>query len=90
MPTKLRQAHGGTKALDLRHDLRCAFWYWNRGELTLADWWCSLQGVAAHAVWSWSDAMPMAGTPGARRARCFPAPAAVVRPLNHKESRCDR
>ena len=60
LPARLEQHYTGAKCLDLRHDLQSAWWYWRRGELTLGDWWRSLRGVRAHAVWSWSDPGPMA------------------------------
>jgi len=59
LPASLQQRYTGARCLDLRHDLQSAWWYWRRGELTLAGWWRSLRGVRAHAVWSWSDPGPM-------------------------------
>jgi len=57
-PAVREQSYQGVKWLDLRHDLQSALYYWRRGELTPGQWWRSLRGRKAHAVWSWNDPAP--------------------------------
>jgi hypothetical protein len=40
--------------------VRSAFYYWKRGDLTIREYWQSLQGPKAFAVFSWSDPGPFA------------------------------
>ena len=58
LPSNLEQRYLGIKWIDLRHDIQSAFYYFRRGELTIADWWRSWRGRKAFAVLSWSDPLP--------------------------------
>lgn len=58
LPANREQRYRGVKWIDLRRDFQSAAYYWQRGELTLADWWRSWQGPKGHAVFSWSDPAP--------------------------------
>ncbi|MHC4958490.1 MAG: carboxylate--amine ligase [Planctomycetota bacterium] len=58
LPPERTQTYTGTKWIDLRHDLQSAFSYWRRGELGFADWWRSIRGRKAFAVFSWRDPAP--------------------------------
>lgn len=75
MPAGLEQRYVGAKWVYLRQDIRSAFYYWRRGELTLRDWVSSLRGKKVDAVLSWSDPGPFLADVGslamtmARRAR---------------------
>jgi len=57
-PLNLRQQYRGVKWIDLRHDFQSALHYYRKGELTLRDWYRSLRGRKAYAVFSWSDPLP--------------------------------
>ena len=48
----------GMKWVYWRNDVRSAFYYWRKGELTIRDWLRSLRGRKTCAVWSWSDPVP--------------------------------
>ncbi len=58
LPNDRQQRYGGAKWIDLRHDLQSAWRYWRRGELTFGEWWRSIKGRKAHAVFSWRDPAP--------------------------------
>jgi len=58
LPSNLEQQYLGVKWIDLRHDIQSALHYYRSGELTAADWYRSLRGRKAFAVFSWSDPLP--------------------------------
>jgi D-aspartate ligase len=58
LPENLEQRYGGARWIFWRQDLRSAWYYWRRGELTLSEWRRSLRGRKANAVLSWSDPGP--------------------------------
>lgn len=58
LPENLVQRYVGAKWIFWRQDLRSAWYYWSRGELTLGEWLKSVRGRKAHAVFSWSDPRP--------------------------------
>ena len=58
LPPNREQKYIGTKWIYLRHDVQSALYYWWKGELTLADWWRSIQGRKWDAVFSWNDQAP--------------------------------
>jgi D-aspartate ligase len=58
LPANLEQRYGGVKWIHLRQDIRSAFFYWQRGELTLKEWWWSWRGRKAEAVFSWRETGP--------------------------------
>lgn len=57
-PNAGTQTYRGAKWIYWRQDLRSAFHYWRRGELTIGEWIRSLAGKKACAVFSWSDPLP--------------------------------
>ena len=58
LPAGLEQRYSGAKWIYLRQDIRSAFYYWRRGELSLRDWASSMRGRKVDAVLSWSDPGP--------------------------------
>jgi len=58
LPENREQKYGTAKWIVLRRDLQSAFHYWKHGELTLREWWRSIQGPKFYAVFSWSDPAP--------------------------------
>jgi len=61
MPDSLGQKYTGVKWIYLRRDLQSAAYYWRRGDLSLKEWWNSLRGRKAFALFSWSDPAPFWG-----------------------------
>ena len=87
LPQNLDQKYLGVKWLDLRHDIQSAFHYFRKGELTVGDWYRSLRGRKAHAVFSLRDPMPFIAdwwraicTACSRKERALRAP--VIPPVN--------
>lgn len=58
LPSANEQQFTGVKWIYLRQDLRSAFHYWRRGELSFGDWVRSLRGRKVFAVASWRDPKP--------------------------------
>jgi D-aspartate ligase len=58
LPTNRVQQYTGVKWIHLLRDLQSAFHYWRRGELTPAEWWRSVRGRKAYALFSWRDPGP--------------------------------
>jgi predicted ATP-grasp superfamily ATP-dependent carboligase len=58
LPESLEQQYRGVKWIYLRRDLQSSLHYWQRGELSLQDWWKSLRGHKAYAMFSWHDPGP--------------------------------
>lgn len=61
MPNGIIQKYTGVKWIYLRRDIQSAAYYWRRGDLSLRDWWNSLRGRKAFALFSWSDPAPFWG-----------------------------
>jgi D-aspartate ligase len=61
LPTNLEQKYKGVKWIYLRRDFQSALHYWQRGELTLKDWWQSWRGRKTYALFSWADPGPFLG-----------------------------
>lgn len=61
LPQNRVQRYEGVKWIFLRNDLRSAFHYWRRGELSLGEWLTSWRGRKAYAVFSWRDPGPFIG-----------------------------
>lgn len=57
-PENLTQKYEGVKWIHVRRDIQAAIHYWRKEELTIRDWFRSLRGIRAHAVFSWSDPGP--------------------------------
>ena len=58
LPSALEQTYRGVKWIHLRGDLKSALHYMRRGELGVGEWWRSLRGPKAYAVFSWRDPGP--------------------------------
>lgn len=58
LPANRTQQYAGLKWVYLRRDLQSAFYSWRRGDLTLGEWWHSLQGKKCFAAFSWRDPLP--------------------------------
>ena len=58
LPANREQSYGGLKWVYLRRDLQAAFATWRKGDLTLKEWWQSLQGKKCYAAFSWRDPVP--------------------------------
>jgi predicted ATP-grasp superfamily ATP-dependent carboligase len=58
LPTNRQQKYKGVKWIHLLRDLQAAAYHWRHGELTLKEWWHSVRGRKAYAIFSWSDPMP--------------------------------
>lgn len=58
LPENRQQKYTGGKWMCVLEDLRSARIYWQRGELTLREWWRSVRGIKTYADFSWSDPMP--------------------------------
>ncbi len=58
LPKNRSQKYTGVKWIYIRRDLQSAFFYWRRGDLTIADWLRSLRGPKGYAVFSTSDITP--------------------------------
>jgi predicted ATP-grasp superfamily ATP-dependent carboligase len=58
LPAPREQRYQGAKWIYFKKDLASAWYYWQKGELTLGQWARSLRGNKRDAVFSWSDPMP--------------------------------
>ena len=58
LPARREQHYGGVKWIYWRNDLRSAWHYWRKGDVTLGQVLQSWRGKKACAVFSWSDPMP--------------------------------
>jgi D-aspartate ligase len=58
LPSSLEQRYTGAKWIYWRQDIRSAFYYWRRRELSLRDWVASWRGRKTAAVLSWRDPLP--------------------------------
>ena len=58
LPEKREQHYGGVKWIYWRNDMRSAWHYWRKGEITARQVWQSWRGKKACAVFSWRDPMP--------------------------------
>ena len=59
-PAGLRQRYGDAKWIYLRHDMQAALHAWRSGDLTVREWWRSMQGVQTDAVLRVRDLKPFA------------------------------
>jgi predicted ATP-grasp superfamily ATP-dependent carboligase len=58
LPADRQQKYKGVKWMHLLRDLQAALYHWRRGELTVREWWRSIRGPKAYAIFSWSDPGP--------------------------------
>lgn len=61
LPDNLQQEYKGVKWISLRRDLQSALYHWQEGDLTLKEWWRSVRGPKAYALFSWTDPGPFLG-----------------------------
>lgn len=58
LPSERVQQFKNVKWVHLLRDFQAALYHWRRGELTLAEWWQSLNGPKAFAIFSLRDPLP--------------------------------
>jgi predicted ATP-grasp superfamily ATP-dependent carboligase len=58
LPKDNQQTYGNAKWIWLRKDLQSAIYHWRGGNLTFREWWRSVRGKKAYALFSWSDPRP--------------------------------
>ena len=58
LPPNRLQNGTGVKWIHLLRDLQAALYHWRRGELTVKEWWHSVRGPKAYAIFSWRDPLP--------------------------------
>lgn len=58
LPAALEQRYVGAKWIYFRQDIRSAFYYWRRGELSLREFAASWRGRKVDAVFAWGDPVP--------------------------------
>jgi predicted ATP-grasp superfamily ATP-dependent carboligase len=58
MPLNRQHLYRGVKWIHLLRDFQAAFYHWRRGELTIKEWWSSIQGRKIYAIFSWRDPLP--------------------------------
>ena len=61
LPENRQQRYQGAKWIYLRRDVQSLVYNWLRGNLTLRQWWQTLRGKKAYAVFSWTDLGPFFG-----------------------------
>ena len=61
LPENRQQRYQGAKWIYLRRDVQSLVYNWLRGNLTLRQWWQTLRGKKAYAVFSWTDLGPFWG-----------------------------
>ncbi len=64
LPKDLVQSYGNAKWISLRKDMQSALYHWREGDLTMRDWWHTVRGKKAYALFSWSDPKPFLGDLG--------------------------
>ena len=57
-PRNLEQKYLGVKWIHLLRDLQATWYHWQRGELSLKEWWRSWRGQKTFAILSWRDPAP--------------------------------
>lgn len=58
LPPNREQKYKGVKWIYFKHDLQSALHQWRRGQLSIKEWWRSIQGQKTDAVFSWKDLAP--------------------------------
>ncbi len=58
LPDNRMQSYGGVKWIYLRWDIQSALVHWWRGDLTFAEWYRSMRGKKAYALFSLADPGP--------------------------------
>jgi predicted ATP-grasp superfamily ATP-dependent carboligase len=61
LPQNLEQKYQGVKWIDLRRDMQSALYHFQEKDLTFTEWWQSLRGKKAHALFAWNDPGPFFG-----------------------------
>lgn len=58
LPEKRTQTYQGGKWIQILNDVKSAWFFWRRGELTIPEYFRSLRGIKVFADWSLSDPLP--------------------------------
>ena len=58
LPAKRTQTYKGGKWIQIINDMKSAWFFYRRGELTIPAYLRSLQGIKVFAVWSLTDPLP--------------------------------
>ena len=58
IPKNIAQNYIGVKWIHLLRDFQSAFYHWRQGDLDIRDWWRSIRGKKAYAIFSPSDPLP--------------------------------
>ncbi len=58
LPDQRTQTYGDVKWIHLRRDLQSAVYWWRKGDLGPGDWYRSVKGPKAFAMWSLKDPIP--------------------------------
>jgi predicted ATP-grasp superfamily ATP-dependent carboligase len=58
LPQNRTQQYGSVKWIHWHYDIRSAYRYWRRGELSLANWRRSWGGPKVYALFTWRDPTP--------------------------------
>jgi D-aspartate ligase len=58
LPEDRQQKYEGVKWIHILRDLQSALYHSRRGDLTIREWWRSIRGRKAYAVFSWRDPLP--------------------------------
>jgi len=61
LPENRTQKYGHVKWIHFRRDFQSSIYYWRRGELNLKEWWRSIRGRKAKALFAWNDLGPFIG-----------------------------
>jgi predicted ATP-grasp superfamily ATP-dependent carboligase len=61
LPENRQQTYGNVKWMAIRRDVQSALYHWRAGDLTVRQWWQSVRGPKAYALFSWSDPGPFFG-----------------------------
>jgi D-aspartate ligase len=58
LPANRTQTYRGGKWIQIINDMKSAWFFWRRGELTIPEYVRSLRGIKVFAIWSLSDPLP--------------------------------
>jgi predicted ATP-grasp superfamily ATP-dependent carboligase len=61
LPENRQQTYGNVKWMAMRRDAQSALYHWRAGDLTVREWWHSVRGPKAYALFSLSDPGPFCG-----------------------------
>ncbi len=61
LPAQREQKYSGVKWIDLRRDMQSALYHYREGDLSIKEWWRSIQGKKYHALFALNDPAPFFG-----------------------------